>query len=257
MNKEEFLKSREDYVGLLMQGDSTRLNIFIEGKDDYNFYYQFFKFIKPNLIRCFQKSNVLKVAKLHNKIGDSRSIFFVDRDFDENEEISNVYVTDYYNFESHIFSRENISNYLESKHSINEIDITNLSTFLNSQEVLDLFHCEYERIVLHSGVSDNKLIENKLNIIIIDENYNFQANELFTRGTKPSLSSETFDMIEMYNGKYIGNLFFGVVRSNWFEQKFHDDMKIKDKKQLIADMIINADMPNYVREAKESLSLLD
>lgn len=251
MNKGEFLKSREDYIGLLMQANPIKLNIYIEGKDDYNFYYQFFKVSKPNLIRCFKKENVLKVANLYNRIGDCKSIFFVDRDFDENDKILNVFITDFYNFESHIFSRENISNYLESKHSINEIDIKKLCAFLNSQIVLNLFHSEYERIVLHDGQLDNKLIENQLNIIKIDKDYNFEPNNLFSKGIQPTLTSKTFDIVEMYNGKHIGNLFFGVISSKWFGEKFHQNLKIKDKKELIADMIINVETPEYVKKAKE------
>jgi len=249
MTKENFLKAKEDYVGLLMQGNSRQPNVYIEGKDDYNFYYQFLKQLNPNMIRCYRKTNVLKVAKLHEKIGDFKCIFFVDKDFDDNEEITNVFITDYYNYESHIFSRNNISTYLESKHSFSHPDIATLTDFLNSEPVLKMFHTDYERIKLHDGLAENKLIEGRLNNIEVDENYNFECTTLFTQGSLPLVETQPLEKIEMYNGKHIGNLVFGIFNNDWCENKFDSDMKVKDRKQLHNDMVIHCDLPEYINNA--------
>ncbi|WP_152020399.1 hypothetical protein [Aliarcobacter butzleri] len=249
MTKEEFLESREDYIGLLMQGQSNRLNVYIEGKDDYNFYYSHLRSFKPNMIKCFYKKNVLKVANIHNKIGSSKSIFFIDRDFDENEDIKNVFVTDFYNFESHIFSRKNISDYLENKHAIPKKDIDKLCTFLNSDFLLKIFHTEYERIKNNDGNAENKLLDGKLSIIDIDENYNFEPEKLFSKQALPNFSETKFEFIEMYNGKYIGNLLFGIFKSTWFSEKFKSDSIIKEKKQFTSDMIMHAEIPKYLEKA--------
>lgn len=249
MTKEDFLKAKEDYVGLLMQGSSTKLNLYIEGKDDYNFYYQFFKDFKPNMIKCYRKSNVLKVAQIHERIGEFKCIFFVDKDFDNNEDNINIFVTDFYNFESHIFSRDNISNYLKSKHSISEKDIDELIFFLNSEPVLKIFHSEYDRIKLHEGISDNKLIDNKLNILDIDEYYNFENNILFPKGFSPELESEFLSQIEMYNGKHIGNLVFSIFKNSFFKNKFDSDMRVNDRKQLHNDMVIHCEIPEYINRS--------
>lgn len=256
MTKENFLKAKEDYVGLLMQGNFRQTNVYIEGKDDYNFYYQFFKDLSPNIVKCYRKTNVLKVAKLHEKIGDFKCIFFVDKDFDDNEEIPNVFTTDYYNYESHIFSRINISNYLKNKHSLHQTDINKLIDFLNSDAVLKMFHTEYERIKLHDGSVVNKLIDGRLNKIRIDENYCFEYTDLFTQCSLPILETEIMEDIEMYNGKHIGNLLFGIFQNNWYEKKFDSDMKVKDRKQLHNDMIIHCDLPEYVNNAIHRVSKL-
>lgn len=249
MTKKEFLDAREDYIGLLMQGQSNRLNVYIEGKDDYNFYYSHLRAYKPNMIKCFNKKNVLKVAIIYNKIGYSKSIFFIDRDFDENEDIKNVFVTDFYNFESHIFSRKNISDYLENKHTIPKKDIDKLCIFLNSDILLKIFHTEYERIKNNDGNAENKLLDGKLNDIIIDENYNFEPKELFLKQVLPNFSETKLEFIEMYNGKHLGNLLFGIFKSTWFKKKFKPDLIIKEKKQFISDMIMHAEQPEYLNKA--------
>jgi len=249
MDKVDFLKEKTGHIGLLMQGKPNAINIYIEGKDDYNFYYQFLKHLGPNLISCSFKKNVIKVAKLYNKIGVYNSVFFTDKDFDNNETINNLYVTDYYNFESHIFSKENIANYLTSKHSIKDEDIKNLTIFLKSIPILNIFHTEYERIILHNGSSENKLIEGKLTTIDIDKDYNFDSSKLFQRNTVPTIETNILDSIEMYNGKYIANLFFGILNSPWFKTKFKPGMCIKNKTLLISDMIINSNIPEYLKRA--------
>lgn len=254
MTKEEFLESREDYIGLLMQGQSNRLNVYIEGKDDYNFYYSHLKNFKPNMIKCFNKKNVLKVANIHNKIGCSKSIFFIDRDFDENEDTENVFITDFYNFESHIFSRKNISNYLESKHNIQKKDIDKLYNFLNSDILFKIFHTEYERIKIYDGILENKLLYGKLSTINIDEDYNFEPKELFSKQVLPNFSETKLEFIEMYNGKYIGNLLFGIFKSTWFTKKFKPDLTIKEKKQFISDVIMHAELPEYLNKAILSIN---
>lgn len=249
MTNKEFLDAREDYIGLLMQGQSNRLNVYIEGKDDYNFYHLHLKQHRPNMIKCFNKKNVLKVANIHNKIGCTKSIFFIDRDFDENENIENVFITDYYNFESHIFSRKDISNYLENKYKISKKDIEKLCDFLNSDIILKIFHTEYERIKNNDGNTENKLLDGKLSNISIDENYNFEIKELFSKQELPSFIGTNLEYIEMYNGKYIGNLLFGIFKSDWFSKKFSNDLKIKDKKIFFTDMIMHAEEPKYLEKA--------
>lgn len=254
MDKEDFLKAKEDYIGLFMQSQADKINIYVEGKDDYDFYYQFFKSKCPNLIKCFDKKNVLKVANIHNKIGCYKSIFFVDRDFDENEEIENVFCTDFYNFESHVFSRENIETYLKHKHSLKDEDIKNITEFLNSERVLKMFHTEYERIKVHDGISENKFINGNLNSIDIDSNYNFSDENLFTQKVLPSISTDTLDSIEMYNGKFIGNLIYGIFRKDWFKSKFKFDMRKFERQKLTLEMIINSKEPQYVKNAIDSLA---
>jgi len=250
MLKEDFLKAKWDSVGLLMQSKNGKTNIYIEGKDDYFFYYQFFKNSNPNMIRCNKKSNVLKVAKLFNKIGDNQSIFFVDKDFDENEHIENVYVTEYYNFESHIFSRENIKQYLLERHSVPEEDTNKLIDFLNSPEVISIFHSEFERIKMHDGNSTNKLIPNQLNIIDVDSTYNFSVENLFPQRVMPAIQTEPFDNVEMYNGKFVGNLIFGILNRAWFKQKLREDMQKINRKELTSDMIIFTKLPDYIRNSQ-------
>ena len=256
MTKDDFLKAKEDYVGLLMQGSSTKLNLYIEGKDDYNFYYQFFKDFKPNMIKCYRKSNVLKVAQIHERIGEFKCIFFVDKDFDDNENNANIFVTDFYNYESHIFSRDNISSYLDSKHSLSSKDIEGLTGFLNSDKVLEIFHSEYERIILHDGVVENKFIDNKLNMLKVDEDYNFDTTILFTKGCTPPLESTPLSQIEMYNGKHIGNLVFSIFNNSFFKNKFDVNMKVNNRKQLHNDMVIHCELPEYINRSLSYLRTL-
>lgn len=254
MDKEYFLKAKEDYIGLFMQSEAEKINIYIEGKDDHDFYYQFFKNINPNLIRCFSKKNVLKVASIHNRIGSYKSIFFIDRDFDNNIEINNVFVTDFYNFESHIFSRINIETFLKQKHSLQDEDIKNIIQFLNSERVLKMFHTEYERIKINDGISENKFITANLNSIDINSAYDFSYENLFAQKHLPSISTDTLDCIEMYNGKFIGNLIYGIFRKDWFNIKFKFDMRKFERQKLTLEMIINSKEPQYVKNAIESLA---
>lgn len=254
MNKEDFLKAKEDHIGLLMQSEAEKINIYIEGKDDHDFYYQFFKNRNPNLIRCFDKKNVLKVANIHNKIGSYKSIFFVDRDFDDNKAIENVFVTDFYNFESHIFSRENIKTFLKQKHSLKDEDIKNITEFLNSERILKMFHTEYERIKVNDGISENKFIDGNLNSIDISSTYDFSYENLFTQKNLPSISTDTLDCVEMYNGKFIGNLIYGIFRKDWFNIKFKFDMRRFERQKLTLEMIINSNEPKYVKNAIKCLA---
>lgn len=254
MDKEDFLKAREDHIGLLMQSRADKINIYIEGKDDYDFYSKFFNDKNPHLIKCYNKKTVLKVANIYNRIGVYKSIFFIDKDFDNNEEIENVFITDYYNFESHIFSRENLQKFLKGKHSLKNNDIQKLIDFLNSKDVLHMFHTEYERIVVNNGLSENKLIDKKLNIIKIDENYQINYENIFTQKTLPSINTDFLTSIEMYNGKFIGNLIFGIFKTEWFKKKFKNDMQKFERQKLTLEMIINCNEPEYVKKAKELLA---
>ena len=163
--------------------------------------------------------------------------------------MKNVFITDYYNFESHIFSRKDISDYLESKHGIQKEDIDELCNFLNSDILIKIFHTEYERIKNNNGYAENKLLDGKLNTIIINENYTFELKELFSKQVLPNFSEIKLDSIEMYNGKHIGNLLFGIFKSTWFSKKFKPDLIIKEKKQFISDMIVHAEQPEYLKKA--------
>ena len=255
MNKEDFLKAKEDHIGLLMQSKADKINIYIEGKDDYDFYFQFFKDKRPNLIKCFNKKIVLKVANIYNRIGIYKSIFFVDKDFDNNEAIENVFVTDFYNFESHVFSRKNIENFLTQKHSLKKEDTENITKFLNSNSVLHILHTEYERIVINNGNSENRLIPNQLNILNISETYEINYENLFTNKCLPPINTNILDCIEMYNGKYIGNLIFAIFTTSWFNTKFKNDMKKFERQKLTLEMIINCNEPQYIKNAIESLTI--
>lgn len=249
MDKEDFLKAREDRIGLLMQSKADKTNIYIEGKDDYDFYSKFFNDKNPHIIKCFNKKSVLQVANIYNSIGIYKSIFFIDRDFDDNKEIDNVFITDYYNFESHVFSKENIENFLEHKYSLSKKNIQELIEFLNSEDILHMFHTEYERIVLNNGDSENKLISNQLNTLKIDENYEINYETLFTQKSLPAINSNKLKSIEMYNGKFIGNLIFGIFKTDWFNMKFKSDMRKFERQKLELEMIINCDEPKYVKDA--------
>lgn len=106
-----------------------KVHCFCEGKDDYKYYIsKISNYTIKNTVNypCGSKEEVLKVYELitngSKKINDVETLFFIDKDFDENTGIDdNIYITPCYSIENFYVMDETIENFLTGEININPI----------------------------------------------------------------------------------------------------------------------------------------
>ena len=130
--------------------------LFFEGKDDFKYYVgrisPYINEKEYGVFHCNCKKNVLKIQEMIAKQAsiqdDKKNLYFIDRDFDDNDHIPNcVYVTSSYSIENYYFTDSAIKKILigviglSEENQADKLDFKKV--FLRNTNICDTNQCQY------------------------------------------------------------------------------------------------------------------
>ncbi len=257
MNKKQFLKSRHDKVGVLFQVSTQKINIFLEGVDDEMFYRHHLQkridIDKVNFIICHSKSNVLFACDWHNKMLDTKwcLTYFVDRDYDNHEsDFENLFITEYYSWESYVYEPTVFINYLKSRYNAPEELCNKVAEFLKTEAVAHL-----ENLITWKGL-DNKNKFPNMKRYTINEKWEFEYTTKEKKITHEFSQDSNLSEITDYRGKDVKCIINTLFKSGWFKNILQESNYVHDTydNNIEHHLLQRVKIPQYIQSAIEYIS---
>ena len=295
MNRKKYMEEESECIhGILMsylnKRKGNKIFLFFEGNDDSKYYIQrIAMYIKEREVVkyiCECKKNVLKIYQLITektlKKNDSKCLYFIDKDFDLNENISNdIFITPSYSIENFYFSNNAIKNILLNELNLSEQkeedlkDLDKVFSYLKDErdniiEEIIYANAWYSLQIKKdresikktnlSKIKEYKIIKNKCSIEDL-ENIVSDSIQVSDDEIKTEIENLRKDPIKRIRGKYFVQTmpsFFNKIFESATAKNYEDFFSKRRKVSIrVSFKNIISELSQYADTPKELISYIE